>query len=88
MQKIGLYVYSSSAGKAILDQLPGKATLIQTVKNSNLLVQVGGVFSSTINSLTNLVILLVVAIYLAIEPQTYIRGPITLFPINSRRRVA
>lgn len=74
-------------GRAILEQLPGSDEIIEKVNNSNALSRVGGYFSSTLGALTNIALMLLLAIYLASEPKTYIHGFTKLFPPKNRKRV-
>jgi predicted PurR-regulated permease PerM len=51
------------------------------------LSRVGGYFSTTVGALTNIALMILLAIYLASEPKTYIRGFAKLFPQDNRKRV-
>ncbi len=86
-QKVGAYLSQYSWGKVILDQMPGTEKLIETVNTSSFLSRVGGYFSSTIGAIGNIALMLLLAIYLASEPKTYIRGFTKLFPQARRKRV-
>ena len=52
----------------------------------NILARITGIFSSTLNILINILIVLFVGLYTAYEPQQYIDGFIRLIPINYRER--
>ncbi len=86
-QKVSQYLSNYGWGRAILEQLPSNAEMIEMVNNSSFLSQVGNFFSSTVTILTNLALMILLAIYLASEPKTYIRGFTKLFPQARRGRV-
>lgn len=87
VQNVVAYLNQYSWGKAILEQLPGSDDLINKVNNSDMLAQVGSFFSSTLGVLTNIALMLLLSIYLASEPRTYIKGFTKLFPKERRKRV-
>jgi len=86
-QKVGAYLSQYSWGKVILDQMPGTEKLIETVNTSSFLSRVGGYFSSTLGAIANIALMLLLAVYLASEPKTYITGFTKLFPHERRKRV-
>jgi predicted PurR-regulated permease PerM len=53
-QKVSQYLSNYGWGRAILEQLPSNAEMIEMVNNSSFLSQVGNFFSSTVTILTNL----------------------------------
>ncbi|MCB1023830.1 MAG: AI-2E family transporter, partial [Acidobacteria bacterium] len=57
------------------------------ILSSKFLTSIGGAFSSTFGAAANVLVILLLAIYLASEPQTYITGLIKLFPIGRRERI-
>ncbi|HEX8287579.1 MAG TPA: AI-2E family transporter [Pyrinomonadaceae bacterium] len=81
------YLQSYNWGRLILEQVPNTGEIIQKINNSNLLSRVGGYFSTTVGALTNIALMILLAIYLASEPKTYIRGFTKLFPVENRKRV-
>ncbi len=87
LQNVVAYLSQYSWGKTLLEQLPASDDLIDKVKSSNVLSQVGNFFSSTLGVLTNLALMLLLSIYLASEPKTYIKGFTKLFPKERRKRV-
>lgn len=87
VQNVLNYLNQYSWGKLILEQMPDSGDLVDRVKNSNVLSQVGNFFSSTLGILTNIALMLLLSIYLATEPRTYIRGFTKLFPQEKRKRV-
>jgi predicted PurR-regulated permease PerM len=76
-----------SVGRTIIEQLPSAEQVIGYVNNAGFLSQVGGVFSSTLGAIADFFIVILLAIYLAIEPGLYVRGITKLFPIERRERV-
>ncbi|MBA2736517.1 MAG: AI-2E family transporter, partial [Pyrinomonadaceae bacterium] len=86
-QKVSQYLSNYGWGRAILEQLPSNAEMIEMVNNSSFLSRVGNFFSSTVTILTNVALMLLLSIYLASEPKTYIKGFTKLFPQERRKRV-
>jgi predicted PurR-regulated permease PerM len=78
------YISKFGWGKAILDQLPSIADVINS---SRLLTSVGGIFTSTVGAVGNFFITLLLAVYFAISPSYYTDGFVKLFPIPNRKRV-
>lgn len=87
LQNVVAYTSKFSWGKVLIEQMPGTDELIDKVNNSNVLSQVGNFFSSTLGALTNIALMLLLAIYLASEPKVYIKGFTKLFPKDRRKRV-
>lgn len=87
LQNVVAYLSKFSWGRLILEQIPGSAEIMENVSVSNVLSQVGNFFSSTLGALTNIALMLLLSIYLASEPKTYIKGFTKLFPRERRRRV-
>jgi predicted PurR-regulated permease PerM len=88
LQNVAAYLNQFGWAKAILEQMPGTNEVIDKVKNSNVLSQVGNFFSLTLGALTNIAMMILLSIYLASESKTYIKGFTKLFPKNSRKRVS
>jgi predicted PurR-regulated permease PerM len=84
---VSRYLSNYSWGNLILEQMPSSAEVVEKVNNSNMLSRVGGFFSSTAAILTNIALMILLAIYLASEPKTYIKGFAKLFPQQNRKRV-
>jgi len=87
LQNVVAYLSNFGLGKLIIEQIPGTDELIEKVDASSLLSRVGGYFSSTISVLTNVALMLLLAVYLAVEPKTYTAGFTKLFPSTRRKRV-
>ncbi len=87
IQQATAYLSNYGWGRAILEQLPSNDEVIEKVNSSDALSRVGGYFSSTLGALTNIALMLLLSIYLASEPKTYIRGFTKLFPQDKRKRV-
>jgi len=86
-QKVSQFLSNYSWGRLILEQLPSNAEMIEMVNNSSFLSRVGNFFSSTITIFTNIALMILLSIYLASEPKTYIKGFTKLFPLERRKRV-
>lgn len=86
-QKASEFLSNYGWGRALIEQLPSNDEIIDKVNNSSVLSRVSGYFSSTLGALTNLSLMLLLSIYLASEPKTYIRGFTKLFPPKQRKRV-
>jgi predicted PurR-regulated permease PerM len=86
-QKASEYISNYSWGRAIVEQLPGTDELIEKANDSSVWSRVGGVFSTTVGAITNIALMLLLAVYLASEPKLYIKGFTKLFPQDKRRRV-
>ena len=87
LQNVSQYLSNYSWGKLILEQMPSNTEIVDKVNNSNVLSRVGNFFSSTLGALTNIALMLLLAVYLATEPKIYIKGFTKLFPQERRRRV-
>ena len=73
-------------GKLILEQVPSWESLIDTFTSTPFLTRLGGIFSTTLGAIINVGVVVLLAIYLAVEPYSYINGFIKLFPITKRGR--
>ena len=87
LENVVTYLSNFGWGRLILEQMPSNAEMIEKVNNSNVLSRVGNFFSSTLGALTNIALMLLLSIYLASEPKTYIKGFTKLFPHERRKRV-
>ena len=74
-------------GQVLLNQMPNVSDVAANINAFNILTSVGGVFSSTVGAVGNLLITILLAIYFAIEPKFYMFGFIKLFPRRNRTRV-
>jgi predicted PurR-regulated permease PerM len=86
VQDVSNYLSTFNLGRLILEQMPTGSEIIERVSNSNVWARVGGFFSSTVAIITNIALMLLLSIYLAVEPRTYVRGFTKLFPKNRRSR--
>jgi len=86
-QKVSQYLSNYGWGRFILEQMPTSEEAIEKVNNSNILSRVGGYFSTTVGAITNIALMLLLAVYLASEPKNYIRGFTKIFPPENRKRV-
>ncbi len=86
-QNVSEYISHFSWGKAVIDQLPGVDEITNNINTTSVLSSVGGFFSSTAGAVANFFIVVLLAVYLASEPETYIHGFVKLFPVKRRARV-
>ncbi|MGD9563652.1 MAG: AI-2E family transporter [Pyrinomonadaceae bacterium] len=81
------YISQFGWGRALVEQLPSVEVVWNSISGFALLEGVGGFFSSTIGAVGNFFIVILLSIYLAIEPRFYTRGFTNLFSIGKRTRV-
>ena len=74
-------------GKLIIEQIPSWQSIFDTFTSRPVLARLGGIFSTTLGIAINIGVVLILAIYLAVEPNSYLNGFIKLFPLNKRERV-
>ncbi len=74
-------------GKLILEQVPSWEAIIDKFATDGFLRQIGGLFSTTFGFAANLIVIILLAIYLASEPHIYVNGAIKLFPLQKRERM-
>ena len=86
-QNVSEYISQFGWGKAIIDQLPGVNEITNNINTTSVLSSVSGFFSTTAGAVANFFIVILLAVYLASEPETYISGFVKLFPIKRRTRV-
>jgi len=84
----GDYLMQFSWGREMIGQLPDLSGLWQNILSGGVLSRVGGIFSSTVGAVGNVLILILLAIYFAVEPRFYVNGIIQLFPVSSRDAAA
>ncbi len=86
-QNVSDYISGFGWGRAIIEQLPSVNEIANNLNTANFISSVGGFFSTTAGAVANFFIVILLAIYLATEPQTYIHGFVKLFPFERRARV-
>jgi predicted PurR-regulated permease PerM len=76
----------SRVGQFVLDQLPSQAELENAISGNqaSLFSNLSGFFSSTFGFLTNLLVVIFVALYFAFDPHIYTENFLRLFPIDRR----
>lgn len=74
-------------GQLVLEQIPAWGEIFDGFISSGFLTRISGIFSTTFGIAVNLVIIILLALYLASEPHTYSNGLIKLFPIKQRVRI-
>ena len=85
--KAAEYIGQFGWGRAVIDQLPSFDDVLNNLSASTLLAGVGGFFTSTVGAIGNFLIVILLSIYLAMEPRYYTRGFTNLFPVDKRTRV-
>jgi len=73
-------------GRALLEQIPSSEEMRNTAQNANLTSRATGFLSSTIGFFANFFVFLVMGIFFAVEPKTYVRGALKLLPPARRER--
>lgn len=86
-ETVSAYIMQFGWGRAIIEQFPSADEILDKISEASVLTSVGGFFSTTAGAVANFFIVLLVAVYLASEPQTYVNGFVKLFPIERRGRV-
>lgn len=76
----------TSWGRLVLRQTPEAGELLRS--GAALMGQVPTLFSNVTAVLTNLVFVLLIGLYAAIDPDLYVRGALTLVPRRGRERAA
>ncbi|MEO6589196.1 MAG: AI-2E family transporter [Pyrinomonadaceae bacterium] len=90
IQNVVSYLSQYGWGRAILEHLPampGVDEITNYFSTTSFLSSVGGFFSTTAGMVANFLITILLAIYFAAEPQTYVHGFSKLFPIEKRPRL-
>ena len=75
----------SQLGRRLLDEIPDDPAKV--IDNEKAVQKIGGAFSALLGVAANIVIVLVVGIFLAIDPVMYRRGFVRLFPPDKRKRI-
>lgn len=70
--------------RELVEEIPAPNELLANA--ASMLTRMGTLFTGVLGALGNLLVVLVVSLYLAAQPQVYIRGFITLLPISKRQR--
>lgn len=85
-QQASAYISQFGWGRTIIEQMPSANEVMAKADASSVATRVGGYFSSTLGAIANFFIVILLAIYLAIEPRFYARGFAKLFPKKHRSR--
>ena len=86
-QALGNYLSQFGWGRALIEQLPSIDDVRARIDPSTIVSGVGGIFSSTIGAVGNFFVVVLLAIYLATEPEFYVHGFTKLFPLRRRNRL-
>ncbi|MCW5959348.1 MAG: AI-2E family transporter [Pyrinomonadaceae bacterium] len=87
-ENVADYISSFGWGKTVIAQMPSISELEDKLNPEAVIASVGGFFSSTAGMIANFFITILLAIYLAVEPKTYISGLTKLFPVSKRARAS
>jgi predicted PurR-regulated permease PerM len=79
-------IEDTSWGRTALDLMPKPEAMMPSA--GNLMAGISGVFSTTLGAFLNTLIVLIVGIYLAVNPCLYVRGTLLLLPPEQRTRGA
>lgn len=80
------YVAEAEVGRQLLDAMPDGNQFLPD--GSNLVSRAAGVLSTTMGQITNVVIIIITGIYLAVAPDLYRKGLLRLIPQAKRPRVS
>ena len=75
-----------SWGRRLLEQMPAPEKMLSDRQDT--LSRITGAFSTTFGILTDVIIVLFIGLYLAVNPKTYLSGIKHLFPLDKRKRAA
>ncbi|MGE3269472.1 MAG: AI-2E family transporter [Chloroflexota bacterium] len=84
VERLNQTVSRYAPGRQVLQEMPQPAELLPD--RSDIFSRVTGVFSTTLGVLANVVIVLFLGLYLAVEPSTYRDGVLRLVPPARRQR--
>lgn len=85
VEKIRASLSQSEAGRLLLSRVPQQEGGL--FSGTNVLGRITGLFSTTLGILTNVLVVIVIGLFLAINPDTYTRAIRHLFPGNQRAYV-
>lgn len=77
--------YAPEWSRPLMARLPSVDDMMSD--NSDMLSRVTRIFSTTLGTVANVLVILTIGIYVAAEPHTYLNNFIRLFSINKRERV-
>ncbi|MGI9013029.1 MAG: AI-2E family transporter [Phycisphaerales bacterium] len=84
VEKLQEQIEKTTLGQTLLDNAPDPEEMVQA--QSGGVGRIAGFFSTTLGALGNLVVIVIVGIYLAINPSIYIQGFAQLIPQKKRDR--
>ena len=90
IENVRVYLLQFGWSRAIIEHLPQMPTvdeILNYLTTASFLSSVGGFFSTTAGMITNFFITILLAVYFAAEPRTYVHGFTKLFPPEKRPRV-
>ena len=79
-------IESQPWGAVLLANTPPPQELVPS--GADLLGRISGVFSTALGAIVNVGLILVIGLYLAIDPGVYVRGLVALLPAHGRARAA
>ena len=84
LDKLLNHVRTFPLGEQVLSGIPSPETLFQS--KNGIADRLMGIFSTTLSSLVNFLIIVVIGIYLAINPPAMVEGVVKLVPVPKRAR--
>lgn len=85
-RQVGVYISQFGWGQALINQMPSTSAIIEKIGTTTFVTGVGGVFSSTVGAIGNFFVVILLAVYLAVEPRLYTNGLVRLFKKSRRQR--
>ncbi|MFU8803752.1 MAG: AI-2E family transporter [Bradymonadaceae bacterium] len=86
MEELGTNLEEYPWGQFLIGQIPDADELL--AERFNVWARLGGVVTATVGVLVDVLVILFVGIYFAINPALYIRGAVRLMPLHRRERIA
>jgi len=84
-EQVASLLRETAWGRAVLENLPAPEAMVLP-SGESILARISGVFSTTLSFITNTVIIVVVGLYLALEPNLYVNGVLRLLPASRRQQ--
>lgn len=86
-ENLGEFFSQYGWGRVLLSQMPSNSDIANWFTSIGFLSGVGGIFTQTVGAVGNFLLVILLAIYLAVEPGYYATGITKLFPMDIRSRV-
>ena len=86
LEQLEAWVTAQPWGEAVMSRVPPPAKVLDGGVGKDLFARLTGVVSTLFGAVTNVLIILVVGLYAALDRGLYVRGLVRLFPKDRRRR--